>query len=94
MYKEHCYYCLYRLIQQRFPTLGLYLKFGLYRIPVYSKFGLNRLRCTSLKGVLRRICLNFQPIRKHNWTSSHAEFLNETKIIQNARNTSHMAHFC
>jgi hypothetical protein len=33
---------LYRLDQQRFPTLGVYLKFSLYRILVYSEFGLDR----------------------------------------------------
>jgi hypothetical protein len=34
-------FSLYRIIQQTFPNaLGLYLKFGLYRIPVYSRFDL------------------------------------------------------
>ena len=28
---------LYRLNEQRFPTLGFHFKFGFYRIPVYSE---------------------------------------------------------
>ena len=33
---------LYRLNWQRFPTLGLYFKFGLYRILFHSGFSLDR----------------------------------------------------
>jgi len=36
---------LNRLIWYRFPTLGLYLKFSLYSIPVYSGFGLDKFHC-------------------------------------------------
>ena len=35
----------YRLNYPIFPTLGVYLKFSLYRIPVYSGFGLDRFYC-------------------------------------------------
>jgi len=41
----------YRLKLQRFPTLGLYLMFDLYkmyRIPVYSGFSLNRFHHTYM----------------------------------------------
>ena len=38
---------LYRLNYQRFPKLGLYLKFGLNSIPVYSGFGLDRFKQDS-----------------------------------------------
>ena len=38
---------LFRLNYQRFPKLGLYLKFGLNRIPVYSGFGLDRFKQDS-----------------------------------------------
>ena len=34
------------LNEQRFPLLGLYLKFGLYRILIYSGIGLDRFQCT------------------------------------------------
>jgi len=36
---------LYRLNSQRFTTLGLYIKFGLYRILISSGFCLDRLHC-------------------------------------------------
>ena len=36
---------LYRLNQQRFSEWGLYVKFGLYKVPVYSGFGLERFHC-------------------------------------------------
>ena len=39
------------------PTLGLYLKFGLYRIPVYWGFGLDRLHCIT---------------KEENWTRHYA----------------------
>jgi hypothetical protein len=32
-------------LKKIFYAYGLYLKFGLYRIPVYSKFSLGRLHC-------------------------------------------------
>ena len=35
-----------RLNQQKLSTLGLYIKCGLYRIPVYSGFCLVRFHCT------------------------------------------------
>jgi hypothetical protein len=37
---------IHRLNSQRFPPLGFYWKFGLYRIPVFSGFGLNGFHCT------------------------------------------------
>ena len=33
--------------QQKIPALGLYLKFGLHRIPVYSRFFLDRFHCVT-----------------------------------------------
>jgi hypothetical protein len=36
------------LFLMRFPTLGLYLMFGLCRISVYSRFGLDRFHCTCI----------------------------------------------
>ena len=38
-------FSLCRLNKIRFPTLRLYLMFGLYLIPVYSRFGLDRFPC-------------------------------------------------
>ena len=35
-------FSLYRLNKEIFTTFGLYLNFGLYRVPVYSGFGLDR----------------------------------------------------
>ena len=35
-------FSLYRLNKEIFTTFGLYLDFGLYRVPVYSGFGLDR----------------------------------------------------
>ena len=43
-------FCLYRLNQQRFPTFGLHLKYGLYRISIYKEFGLDRFHCTRNLG--------------------------------------------
>ena len=40
-------FSLYRLNQQRYPTLGLSLKFGLHGISVYPGFGLDRIHCTT-----------------------------------------------
>jgi hypothetical protein len=40
--------------KQRFPTLGLHLKFSLDRILVYSGFGVDRFYCISMKTNIRR----------------------------------------
>jgi len=48
---------LYRLNKQKFPTWGLYLKFGLYRISVYSEFGLYRISVYSGFGLIYRISI-------------------------------------
>ena len=60
-------FSLYRLNSQRFLTLRLYLKFGLYRISVDSRLGLHRFHYyTSFPGysliTLRSSCL-----LKANW---------------------------
>jgi len=52
---------LYRLNSQRFPTLRLYLQFGLYRILVYSGVGLDRFIQDSglFRGWLRQVYTGF-----------------------------------
>jgi hypothetical protein len=42
----------YRLKYQKFPTLGLCLKFGLCRISVYSGFGLHGFHCNDFERVI------------------------------------------
>ena len=50
------------LNEQRFTILGLYLKFGLYRIPVYLGSGLDRFHCTFCTLILNNLS-NMIPMR-------------------------------
>ena len=45
---------LYRLCQQRFPTLGLGLMFCIYWIPACTWFGLNRCHC--IRSIISDVC--------------------------------------
>jgi hypothetical protein len=40
---------------QRFPSLGLYLKFTLFRIPAHTRFGTDRFHCSLFLILQSRI---------------------------------------
>ena len=49
----------YRLNQHIFPSLGLYSKFNLHRIPVFSRFSLDRFHCAIFMFFAKNLCVFF-----------------------------------
>ena len=57
---------LCKLNYQRFPNLGLYLKFSLYRIPVYSGFDWHGFHCIHNLNNLGKILTHWILLNQNN----------------------------
>jgi hypothetical protein len=69
----------YRLNQHIFPSLGLYSKFNLHRIPVFSRFSLDRFHCAIFMFFAKNLCVFFSSSKTSKLNIVHVHMvLNET----------------